>query len=167
MTRDRNRRRSKANKFPRKRSIRFKSPETVALINFLSFFANLPENSTNTNGESLAWPLKSHRICFAMMRDPYGHHTRTSHKIQMPWLSDRGCSTKGTLTLGRDGHFVHIKITTLGECGAKTAKIFHPRSGFYVDKIRSLVQLKQDYPMRNREVSMKMTVIFPTIRHKG
>ena len=93
MTRDRTSRRSKANKFPRKRSIRFKSPETGALINLLSFFANLPENSTNTNGEFARLTAQISPYLFRMMRDPYGHDTR----FKCPGLVTAAAQQKGHL----------------------------------------------------------------------
>ena len=105
---------SKANKFPRKRSIRFKSSETVALINFLSFFANLPEKF-DQHQRTIRSLDRSNLTVFAS-HDAWS--VWSWHKFQMPWLSDRGCSTKGTLTRGRDGHFVHMKTTALWEYGA-------------------------------------------------
>ena len=50
--------------------------ETVALINLLTFFANLPENSTNTNGEFARLTAQISPYLLRMMHDPYGHDRR-------------------------------------------------------------------------------------------
>ena len=97
MTRDQTSRRLKANKFPRKQRIRFKSPAAVVLINFLSFIVNLPPNSTNTNGESLASPPKFNHVCCAMMRDQFKSDTRFN------------C----TGLVGEGWSFVHMQMTNI------------------------------------------------------